>query len=225
VLGEDLVPEALAVARAVAAQREARIIAAPTLPAAIELRAHGGFQRHNLALARAAAEAYLQGVGIAWQEGALGRVAESLEVPGRLQRLEGDPPTILDGAHNPHAVRALVASLPAQLAGKRVALVLGVLEDKDAAAMLAELLRVSERAWFTAPPSARALSPAALQSLARQQGFERTTCEPSPERALAQAREWARENDAVVLVTGSVYLVGEVLALAARARRGEGAER
>ncbi len=77
--------------------------------------------------------------------------------------------------------------------------------------MLAALLPSVERAWFTAPPNSRALSPAALQSLARQLGFEATASEPQPSRALAHAREWAAANDGVVLATGSVYLVGDLL--------------
>ena len=113
--------------------------------------------------------------------------------PGACSCSTSDPPTVLDGAHNPHAVAALVESLPEVLepAPRPLALVLGVLEDKDAAAMLAALLPLCERAWFTAPPSSRALSPAALQSLARQLGFEASACEPQPARALAQARRWA----------------------------------
>ncbi len=102
-----------------------------------------------------------------------------------MQVVADDPLTVLDGAHNPDAARALVESLPALLEGRRLVLVMGVLEDKDAASMLAALLPLCARAWFTAPPSSRALSPAALQSLARQQGFEQTACEPHPRRALA----------------------------------------
>ncbi len=100
---------------------------------------------------------------------------------------------------------------------------MGVLEDKDAASMLAALLPLCTRAWFTAPPSARALSPAALQSLARQQGFAQTACEPHPRQALEQAQEWARTQpvETAVLATGSVYLVGDLLAHFAE--RGEAA--
>jgi folylpolyglutamate synthase/dihydropteroate synthase len=94
---------------------------------------------------------------------------------------------------------------------------MGVLEDKDAASMLGALLGACECAWFTAPPSSRALSPAALQSLARQRGFDAVACEPEPWRALQQARRWAQEgqdgdpNGRAVLATGSIYLVGELL--------------
>ena len=144
------------------------------------LLARGAFQRRNFALARAAAEAYLQAAGIPLREQAVAQAAASTEVPGRLQLVDEHSPTLLDGAHNPDAVAALVESLPEVLGGAPIALVLGVLEDKDAAGMLAALMPLVERAWFTAPPSSRALSPAALQSLARQLGFERTACEPRP---------------------------------------------
>jgi dihydrofolate synthase/folylpolyglutamate synthase len=212
VLGADLAEPALVVAQEVARERSARIVTAGRGSGAPRLRARGSFQRRNFALARAAAESYLSGAGMRLDEGALSEAAESVEVAGRLQILSGDPLTVLDGAHNPDAILALLDSLPEVLPpGAPVALVLGVLEDKDAAAMLAPLLKVCERAWFTAPPSARALSPAALQSLARQLGFEAVACEPKPSRALAEARHWASEHGGAVLATGSVYLVGDLL--------------
>ncbi len=207
VLGPDLASEALEVARSVAGERRARIVYASGRPAGWPLLALGAFQQRNFALARAVAEAYLGDA----DAGALGDAAASTAVAGRLQIVEGDPPIVLDGAHNPDAVTALVESLPAVLGDRPVALVLGVLEDKDAARMLALLLGVCERAWFTAPPSDRALSPAALESLARQLGFEAAVCEPSAWEALMQARRWAQARGGVVLVTGSVYLVGDLL--------------
>jgi dihydrofolate synthase/folylpolyglutamate synthase len=133
-------------------------------------------------------------------------------VKGRLQVVSEDPLTVFDGAHNPHAVQALVQSLPELVGERLLALVMGVLDDKDAAAMLERLLAVSERAWFTAPPSPRALSPAALQSRARQLGFADASCDADPARALAQAQQWARSRGGAVLATGSVYLVGALLA-------------
>jgi dihydrofolate synthase/folylpolyglutamate synthase len=211
VLGEDLAEPALAVAREVARERSAQIVTA--VPERARLLAKGAFQQRNFSLARAAAAAYLQHLGEPLDERAVAAAAASLEVAGRLQLLPGEPPTLIDGAHNPDAIAALLEALPEVLpAGAPLALVLGVLEDKDAAAMLEPLLEVCERAWFTAPPSSRALSPAALQSLARQLGFEDATCEPDPDRALEQARRWALERGASVLATGSVYLVGDLLA-------------
>jgi dihydrofolate synthase/folylpolyglutamate synthase len=211
VLAEELAPTALTVAERVATERGAQIVRAHTLAGTGELRAKGAFQRRNFALARCAAESYLSAIGRPLSASAVAEAAAATDVPGRLQLVSEDPPTVLDGAHNPDAVAALVESLPEVLPTGPRALVLGVLEDKDAAAMLAALLPVCERAWFTAPPSARALSPAALESLARQRGFAASACEPKPARALAQAQSWAREHAGAVLATGSVYLVGELL--------------
>jgi dihydrofolate synthase/folylpolyglutamate synthase len=213
VLGSWLAREALAVAERVAGEREARIVRVDEAAGAVALAARGAFQRRNFALARAAAEVHLRGAGIELDERAVLAAAAATEVPGRLQVSEERPLTVLDGAHNPDAVGELVRALPDVLEGCEVGLVMGVLEDKDAANMLAALLPVCRRAWFTAPPSPRALSPAALQSLARQLGFDAAECEPHPERALERARRWAAEDGErrAVLATGSIYLVGDLL--------------
>ncbi len=213
VLGEDLAPEALVVAERVAGEQNARIVPADDASGEIQLAAKGSFQRRNFALARTAAETYLREAGVEPREPAVRDAAAATAVQGRLQVVGEDPLTVLDGAHNPDAVRALVESLGELLGARPVALVLGVLEDKDAASMLRTLLGVCECAWFTAPPSSRALSPAALQSLARQLGFDAVVCEPQPWRALAEAQRWARARgeNAAVLATGSVYLVGDLL--------------
>jgi dihydrofolate synthase/folylpolyglutamate synthase len=210
VLGAELAPDALAVATRVAAERNARIVHA-SATAHTELAAMGAFQQRNFALATAAAEAQLQACGIAVDKRAIAAAGASTDVPGRFQIVGEDPPTLLDGAHNPDAVAALVAALPAVAIPRPLGLVLGVLEDKDAASMLRALLPVCEHAWFTAPPSSRALPPAALESLARQLGFHASTPETRPALALAQAQRWARERGGSVLATGSVYLVGGLM--------------
>ena len=216
VLGAHLQPEVLALARKIADEQGAEVSVAEDAPAGLQLGARGSFQRANFALARLAAESYLRAAGIPLSEEAVRAAASATSVPGRMQVVARDPLTVLDGAHNPSATDALAESLPELLQGRGLGLVLGVLEDKDAAAMLAKLLPVCERAWFTAPPSQRALPPATLLSLARQLGFEEAVCEPTPARALAAAQSWARTRDgrAAVLATGSVYLVGDLLAQA-----------
>jgi dihydrofolate synthase/folylpolyglutamate synthase len=230
-VGAGLAAPALAVARRVARERGARVVPVAGEAGPGRLRAKGSFQRLNFALARGVAEAYLEAVagdrsapgqlraaavgrgrvGGASHEQAVAQAAACTQIPGRLQVLDEQPLTVLDGAHNPDAVAALVASLPEVLHGEPLGVVLGVLEDKDAAGMLRVLLGVCERAWFTAPPSPRALSPAALQSLARQLSFGAAGCEPRPRRALTAARRWASERGGAVLATGSIYLVGDLL--------------
>jgi dihydrofolate synthase/folylpolyglutamate synthase len=217
VLGAGLAPEALAVAERVAGEREAQIFIVEEsdvddLLGEGSLAANGVFQRRNFALARLACERYLHEAGVELDARAVSDAAAATVVAGRMQVVSEHPLTVLDGAHNPDAVAALVESLGALIGSRPLALVLGVLEDKDAVGMLAPLLGLCERAWFTAPPSGRALSPAALQSLARQLGFDDVVCEPVPARALAEAQAWALEWGGAVLATGSVYLVGDLLA-------------
>ncbi len=214
VLGAHLQPEVQALAHKLAVERGAEVAITEDLPQGLQLGARGSFQRSNFALARLAAESYLQVAGIPLSEEAVQAAAGATWVPGRMQLVARDPLTVLDGAHNPSATDALVESLPELLQGRGLGLVLGVLEDKDAAAMLAKLLPVCERAWFTAPPSQRALSPATLLSLARQMSFADAGCESAPTHALVAAQSWARtrKGGAAILATGSVYLVGDLLA-------------
>ncbi len=105
VLGPGLHPDAVAQAEAVAAQRSARIIHAPSDPG-VPVGARGLFQRRNFALARVAAEAYLGELDGA----AVAAAAARVRIPGRLQVIDHDPLTLLDGAHNPDGIAALAES-------------------------------------------------------------------------------------------------------------------
>jgi dihydrofolate synthase / folylpolyglutamate synthase len=214
VLGPDLEPDADAEAQRVAERQGATIVRAPAappaLPRGLELLARGAFQRRNFAVACAAAEAYLGRL----EDGAVRAAAASTAVPGRFQVLDlagGGAEVVLDGAHNSGGIAALAESLPEFLAGRPLVAVVSVLDDKDAAAMLAELLPLCAGAVFTANANPRALSPATLASLAGQVGAPATTrVEAEPRRAVALARELAGPGG-VVLATGSIYLVADLL--------------
>jgi dihydrofolate synthase/folylpolyglutamate synthase len=214
VLGPDLHPDAEAEAIVVAERRGATIVRAPAEPpAGVELLARGAFQRRNFAVACAAAEALLGEL----DAGAVRAAAASTAVPGRFQVLAGSgdgTQVVLDGAHNAGGIAALADSLPEFLGGRPLVAVVSVLDDKDAAAMLAVLLALCTGVVFTANANPRALSPATLASLAGQvdaggwDGFIRV--EADPRRAVALARELAGAGG-VVLATGSIYLVADLL--------------
>jgi dihydrofolate synthase/folylpolyglutamate synthase len=206
VLGADLHPDAVRVARAVADEREATIVRAGTDPG-VAVGAPGAYQRRNFALARAAADAYLGELDAA----ALARAAAEIRVPGRLQQIDQQPLTLVDGAHNPDGMRALAESLPEIAAGRRVVAVVSILDDKDAAGMLAALGAGAEYLVFTHAHNRRALSPATLLSLAHQVHGPEGEIVSDPGRALARARELAG-CDGVVVATGSLYLVSGLLA-------------
>jgi dihydrofolate synthase/folylpolyglutamate synthase len=158
-------------------------------------------------VARAAADAYLGELDAA----ALARAAAEIRVPGRLQQIDQQPLTLVDGAHNPDGMRALAESLPEIAAGRRVVAVVSILDDKDAAGMLAALGAGAEYLVFTHAHNRRALSPATLLSLAHQVHGPEGEIVSDPGRALARARELAG-CDGVVVATGSLYLVSGLLA-------------
>jgi dihydrofolate synthase / folylpolyglutamate synthase len=206
VVGPDLHPDAAAEAHRVCAGTGAELIVAPD-DLGVELRAAGAFQRRNFAVAATAARAYLGEL----DEEAVRAAAGAVEVPGRFQLVGESPLTIVDGAHNPAGLAALVSALrelPDR--GKTVAVV-SILDDKDAPAMLGELLAEVDECVYTVSANPRALSPATLASLGEQLDGPAGHTETEPRRALALARELAQPGGTVI-ATGSIYLVADLLA-------------
>ncbi len=217
VLGAGLHADVIAVAERVAAERRATIVRAGTDPG-VSVGAPGAFQRRNFALAEAAAEAFLG----ALDPDAVTAAAAQVRVPGRLQQIDTDPVTLLDGAHNPDGMRALAESLPEFVADHdRVVAVVSILDDKDAAGMLAALIGAPgvhiDALVLTNTHNPRTLPPPTLQSLARQLMGPPGEVVPGPHRALARARELAGP-DGVVIAAGSLYLIADLLASGPRER-------
>jgi dihydrofolate synthase/folylpolyglutamate synthase len=207
VLGYGLHPDALAVAEQVAAERGATIVHAGADPG-VPLIALGSYQRRNFALARATAEAYLGEL----DPGAVAAAAAEILVPGRLQAIGEHPLTLLDGAHTPDGIAALAEALaePWAAGHDRVVAVISILDDKDAAGMLSQLLPLCDALVLTASQNPRALPPPTLQSLASQLGGPPSEVIRDPRAALERARELAGPNGLVV-ATGSIYLVADLL--------------
>jgi dihydrofolate synthase / folylpolyglutamate synthase len=216
VVGDDLHPDALALARDTCAARGARLVvtAVDSLPATFEVLARGPYQRRNFALARAAAEAYLG----ALDEDMVRAAAASTLVPGRFEVVDEDPDTVLDGAHNPGGIAALAEALRGFLAGRPLVACISILDDKDAAGMLRELLPLCAEVICTASANPRALSPGTLQSLCGQLGGPPARTVPDPRHALEEARA-AAGPDGVALATGTIYLIADLLRPAGAERR------
>jgi dihydrofolate synthase/folylpolyglutamate synthase len=180
-------------------------------PVAVDLP---GYQRTNFAVAAAAVRALL---GERFDPARLGAAAAHAQVPGRLQRVADAPLTVLDGAHNPSGMSALVEALPDAVGDRALVAVVSILDDKDAAGMLRALLPRCAAAVFCASRNPRALPPATLGSLSAQLGGPPAEVVAEPADALARARELAGP-DGAVLATGSIYLVADLVS-GARGRR------
>jgi dihydrofolate synthase / folylpolyglutamate synthase len=205
VVGADLHEDAMVLAERVCEARAATLVVAPA-HSGLELLAQGEHQQRNFAVARAAAEAYLGRL----DEDAVRAAAASTLVPGRFQIVDSDPVTVIDGAHNAAGMAALAQALRTFAAGRRVVACVSILDDKDAAAMLRELLPMCAELVLTQSANPRALPAATLESLAGQLGGPPARTVPDPRRALAAARQ-AAGPDGVAVATGSIYLIADLL--------------
>ena len=127
--------------------------------------------------------------------------------PGRLEIVSSSPLILLDGAHNLIAARKLVKFLSEDMTNRNITLVIGILDDKPYAAMLACLLPLCNKAILTRPKIYRALSPERLFPAAKKiiQDIEII---PDVGNAIKYAIKTASVND-VICIAGSLYLVGE----------------
>jgi dihydrofolate synthase/folylpolyglutamate synthase len=178
------------------------------------------FRRANAALASAAVAALAE-AGFTVSPAAIAQGLATSRLPGRLEPMPtaAGPPVVLDGAHNPDKVAALVAALPMlgpAFGRGRPVFVVGAIRGKDATTMLRRLLPHAAAVVASTPHvvGKEGVPAAALAAAARSLRFAgEIVSETDPAAAVARARDLAAGVGGGVLVTGSLYLVG-----AARAR-------
>ena len=169
------------------------------------LPVHGRYQLVNLATAVAATEALL---GRRLDLEAVQEAAAAATMPGRMEPVASSPLVMVDGAHNADGVAALVDSLLEEFPARRWQVVFGVMGDKNVEAMLEHLKPITDGVVVTAAASDRAVPPAQLADRVQVAGIPVLIGE-EPEHAVEMARAEAGPEGSV-LVTGSLYLVGEV---------------
>jgi dihydrofolate synthase / folylpolyglutamate synthase len=169
----------------------------------------GAHQRQNAAVALALVDV-LSAAGATVPDAAIVAGLRTVRWPGRLEEVPGKPLLLLDGAHNPSGVEVLRTALDTAYAGRRVHLVFGAVRDKPVGQMLAHLLPRMASATFTPLDTPRSFPPEAYLEEARALCAE-VALARTPVEALGLARSHAAPGD-VVLVAGSLYLVGAVKA-------------
>ncbi|MBI5097056.1 MAG: bifunctional folylpolyglutamate synthase/dihydrofolate synthase [Nitrospirae bacterium] len=174
----------------------------------------GRHQMFNMGAALCAAE-LLTGMGFDITERQAAEGVRNVSWPGRLERVSDKPQVFLDGAHNHDgavALRRFIEDvLMAQRAHGKIVLIFGVLKDKDAGAMIGELIPCSTEVIITSPDTERGLPVEVLREIVEKQGIK-----PHVTRtisgALSLAHDIASSSDTII-VTGSLYVVGEARAL------------
>lgn len=174
---------------------------------------YGAHQGHNAALAVAAVESLIGGAEQRIADDIMSEGLQGATSPGRLQLLGIAPTVIVDGAHNPHGARALVQAMDDSFDFDEWGLVLGILADKDAAGIVAELAPATAHVFATIPESDRASDADVIADLVEASG-RRATVHATLAEAADAAREWAASSDRrAVIIAGSVVLAGEAITL------------
>jgi len=183
----------------------------------VALPLFGRHQAENAAVAIAAVEAFIGGGAVRLADEVVHDGLAAAASPGRLQPIAADPTIIVDAAHNPHGAESLVAGLDEYFDFDEVVFVFGVLADKDAEGIAAVLARTGGSFLVTRPDSERARDAAGLAAaVAVRVGADRVRAVERLDDALDDARAWAAEAPKrAVVVTGSIALVGEAMAIAA----------
>lgn len=170
----------------------------------------GTHQVDNAALAVAACASLRKDSHFSISDEAIREGLATTSWPGRLERIAGAPETIIDGAHNPAAIKALVSYLEEKQSGREITLVVGVLDDKAYQKMFANLLPFCRRAILVKAHTDRSIDPEAMRADAAKYVRDVTVIPDIPQ-AMASARSTAREGE-LVLVAGSLYVAGEARA-------------
>jgi dihydrofolate synthase/folylpolyglutamate synthase len=168
----------------------------------------GVHQRVNLRVALTVLEA-ARSVGLDLDLARAREGIASTAWPGRLQWIAGEPPLLLDGAHNPAGGRALATHLATL--DRPFVLLFGAMRDKAHAEVARALFPLASEIVVTSPPVPRAATPEEILAAAPPGGVP-----AHAERDVAAAFELARtraRGRGPVVVAGSLYLVGEVMAL------------
>ncbi len=169
----------------------------------------GDHQVTNAALALGALELLLE-KGFYLTDEAVYSGLAATRWPGRLEVFSREPFILLDGAHNPSAVKTLKKFLENSFSSRQLTMVVGILEDKAWKPMLRDLAGVAHRMILTRPQYERAADPHELASFVRPLKQDLVVI-PKLADAISFALEEAGNADAVC-ITGSLYTVGDAKA-------------
>lgn len=168
----------------------------------------GTWQPQNAVTVLTALE-ILRGEGIEVSEQAVREGLSRVRWSARFELMRRDPTVICDGGHNPQGIAGAVASIKAYFGEQKVAMIVGMMADKDHKQMTARLCEVADHVWTVRPDNPRAMTAAALAEEFEEQGIPATPCE-SAARAVRDALRAAQESGRPLVCLGSLYLYNEI---------------
>ena len=185
----------------------------------VDVALRGRHQKRNAALALGALEVATQNFPV--NEAALREGLKAVRWPGRFEIIQDQPTVILDGAHNGEGVKALVEEIENFRQRRKVKLLFAAMEDKDWQFMLESLSEVADEVVLTRVNMERCADPHRLAS--ELNGKVPSLAIEDSRSAVEYVLARAESND-IILVAGSLYLLGEIrpiLQEIARAKAGQ----
>ena len=185
----------------------------------LEIESMGEHQVINAAVAVAAAD-LLRDLGTSVPEEAIRRGLKGTTWPGRMQVVGRNPAVVLDGAHTIESARGLVRALREGFRYERLILVFGIATDKDISGVWRVLEREADAAYLTKSDQPKAAEPRAIFQMIDDTDVSLEVVGHAVE-AFERARAGAGPDD-LICVTGSFYLIGEVMKHLGIAAQAEG---
>lgn len=175
------------------------------------LALHGLYQQKNAALVLETIEC-LRSLGMELPEEAVREGLRTVSWQARLEVLQKAPLLLADGSHNPQGMQATIESLQRYFPGKKLQFVFGAMVDKELDIMIRLFLPLAKKVYVTAPAVPRAMKADELLAVCESNCVtpekpEFVLC-PKVEEVLLSLRK--EEKEEVIVVIGSLYLVGEV---------------
>ena len=177
----------------------------------VELSLPGLYQQKNATVVLEAVE-QLRSLGIVLPEDAVREGLRTVFWQARLEVLQSEPLILADGSHNPQGMQATVESLKQYFPGRQLQFIFGAMADKELDVMIPMFLSLAKKIYVTAPAMPRAMKAEALcleceKNCDAKIQPELVICKEAKE-ALSLAKQEAK--DEVIVVIGSLYLVGEI---------------
>lgn len=178
----------------------------------IALKLAASYQTENIATAVSAAEAFQRAAGIDFNADIIKRGLAAARWPGRFQLISETPQILLDGAHNPDGAAALIKALHDAKAGRRLSFITGMCADKDIDGFYAAISPACGRVRTVPLENPRSATPVRLAEAAKRHGINNAVPFDTLAAALEDAKAEAESEGKPIIICGSLFLVGEVLA-------------
>lgn len=177
----------------------------------VELSLPGLYQQKNAVVVLEAVK-QLRLVGISLSEEAVREGLRTVHWQARLEVLREAPLLLADGSHNPQGMQATVESLKQYFSDRKLIFIFGAMADKELDVMIPMFLPLAKKVYLTAPSMPRAMKPEELLTVCKSLCSDETEPEfvvcSKPDNALELAVK--EEKEEVIVVIGSLYLVGEI---------------